>query len=118
MNQSKISHKKLLSIVSDFYNISEETLKSRTREREIVKARQMFWLLASVFCGGLTSHKLGTLLNRDHTTVLHGIKKMREEIEMYSDYKEDYRYFSEKIDGRFIPKNRIIYCNTCIYEAA
>jgi chromosomal replication initiator protein len=62
------------------YNVSFETLKSKTREREIVFARQLAMYLIKKRTG-LTFKKVGQLFNRDHTTAIHAVTSIENYIE-------------------------------------
>jgi len=78
--------KKLLSVkdvvktVSEFYNLSEETIYHKTRRKEVVRPRQVImYILREDFNVSFPSigEKMG---GRDHTTVIHSYNKMCEEI--------------------------------------
>ena len=78
--------KKLLSVkdvvktVSEFYNLSEESIYNKTRRKEVVKPRQVvMYILREDFNVSFPSigEKLG---GRDHTTVIHSYNKMKEEL--------------------------------------
>lgn len=68
----------IIKIISDFYNIEEKDLFQKTRKKEIVRPRQIAMYLlredlntSYPFIG----QKFG---RRDHTTVIHAYKKIRE----------------------------------------
>lgn len=77
--------------VCEHYEIGLRDLKSARRSRCIAEPRQMFYLLAHEltpkslpqigrWCGG-----------RDHTTVMHGIKKAKERLRADAKFAELYR---------------------------
>ena len=75
-----LSVKDLVKTVSDFYNLSEDTIYNKTRRKEVVRPRQVvMYLLREDFNISFPSigEKLG---GRDHTTVIHSYNKMREEL--------------------------------------
>lgn len=75
-----VSIKDIVKIVSDFYNIDEESIYNKTRRKEVVRPRQVvMYILREDFSISFPSigEKLG---GRDHTTVIHSYEKMKEEI--------------------------------------
>lgn len=54
---------------------SKEELKSHTRTRDVVFARFVFMGIARRF--GYTYEQIGEVIDRDHTTVIHGLSKGR-----------------------------------------
>ena len=75
--------------VSNYFDVTIELLKAKTRKREIVVARQVAMYLAK----DLTNHSLPEIGDafggRDHTTVLHAVRKIKELLETSADIKED-----------------------------
>jgi chromosomal replication initiation ATPase DnaA len=55
---------------------SYDIIKSKTRERQIVCARQFaIWkVYTELYSHGYTLHMIADVFNRDHTTVLHSVK--------------------------------------------
>jgi len=75
-----VSIKDIVKIVSDFYNIDEESIYNKTRRKEVVRPRQvLMYILREDFSISFPSigEKLG---GRDHTTVIHSYEKVKEEI--------------------------------------
>jgi chromosomal replication initiator protein len=75
-----VSIKEVVKIVSDFYNIDEESIYNKTRRKEVVRPRQVvMYILREDFSISFPSigDKLG---GRDHTTVIHSYEKMKEEV--------------------------------------
>jgi chromosomal replication initiator protein len=78
--QKTVSIKDVMKVVSSFYNIDERSLYEKTRRKEVVKPRQVImYLLREDFNTSYPyiGQKLG---DRDHTTVIHACKKIREDI--------------------------------------
>ena len=71
----------ILDIVSDHFGISIADLKSNKRSADIANPRQ----IAMYLCKTMTSDSLdviGQLLGgRDHSTIIHGIKKVTKDYE-------------------------------------
>ncbi len=76
----------LLTKVSKLTSISKERIKSQTRAREVVVARHLYCYMAIKLRNfDLSSGKIGSLIDRDHAAVLHGVKKINHDID--SNYK-------------------------------
>lgn len=77
--------------VAEYYNIKVADLTSKRRSRSIARPRQLAMALAKE----LTNHSLPEIGDafggRDHTTVLHACRKIKELIESEHDIQEDYR---------------------------
>jgi chromosomal replication initiator protein len=75
-----MSAKEVVKIVSDFYNIDEDSIYNKTRKKEVVRPRQVvMYLLREDFNISFPSigEKLG---GRDHTTVIHSYEKVKGEL--------------------------------------
>lgn len=75
-----VSIKDIVKVVSEFYNIDEDSIYNKTRRKEVVRPRQvLMYILREDFSISFPSigEKLG---GRDHTTVIHSYEKMKEEI--------------------------------------
>jgi len=78
--KKNISIKDVVKIISNFYNLDENSLYQKTRRKEIVKARQLaMYILREDFniSYPLIGQKLG---GKDHTTVIHSCVKIKEEL--------------------------------------
>jgi len=79
----------IMRIVSNYYNIRVADLSSKRRSRSLARPRQVAMALAKE----LTEHSLpeiGRAFDKDHTTVLHACKKIRELREDDPRIREDY----------------------------
>src|SRR5512133_1102567 len=82
MPHYKITKETIIRVVCESLNVDADTLKTRTREAEYVKARRIIWTLVMQFCP-LSLKKAGLLFNRDHASVLCGLKMLDAEIKLY-----------------------------------
>lgn len=86
----QISIDNIQRMVAEYYNIKINDLLSKRRSRSVARPRQMAMALAKE----LTSHSLpeigGAFGGRDHTTVLHACRKVKELLETTSELREDY----------------------------
>nr|WP_243699888.1 chromosomal replication initiator protein DnaA [Lysobacter sp. N42] len=77
--------------VADYYNIKITDIVSKRRSRSIARPRQVAMALAKE----LTNHSLPEIGEafggRDHTTVLHACRKVKELIEEDHEIQQDYR---------------------------
>jgi chromosomal replication initiator protein len=75
-----MSVKDVVKIVSEFYNIEEESIYNKTRRKEVVKPRQVvMYILREDY--GISFPSIGDKLGgRDHTTVIHSYEKMKGEL--------------------------------------
>jgi chromosomal replication initiator protein len=69
----------ILLAVARFYGIKIDDLKGKSRHKQIVAPRHIAMYLLRED-GHLSTPEVGRLLNRDHTTVLHGIKQVASDI--------------------------------------
>lgn len=65
------------------------SLGDRSRMRELVELRHIFFYIAKSF--GFSLSSIGIYLNkRDHTTVIHGIRTFRDLVETDPNFKQKY----------------------------
>jgi len=83
-------------IICDYFNISIDSINSKTRKREIVQARQ----LAMYFSKKHTKASLATIGlhcgNKDHATVLHACRTVNNLVET----DKQFRIYVEEIDKK------------------
>jgi chromosomal replication initiator protein len=65
----------ILFAIGRFFGVKVDDLKARSRQKQIVEPRQIAMYLLREDAH-LSTPEIGRLLNRDHTTVLHGIKQV------------------------------------------
>jgi chromosomal replication initiator protein len=87
LNKNKIND--ILSLVSEYYRISTSDLISKKRTANYVFPRQVaMYLIKTLY--DLPYKKIGTFFNnRDHSTVMHSVEKITNEIEMDANVKND-----------------------------
>lgn len=77
--------------VAEYYKVKVADLLSKRRSRSIARPRQMAMALAKE----LTSHSLPEIgdyfSGRDHTTVIHACRKVKELVVEQNDFAEDYK---------------------------
>ena len=79
--QREITPQLIIEVVSEHFHISVDQMISKNRSNDIAKPRQ----IAMYLCKNMTSSSLDTvgalLGGRDHSTIIHGVKKVSEEYE-------------------------------------
>lgn len=77
----------IIEYCAKFYNVAPEKIYSTSHKQDITRIRQIsFYLCREVL--DLSLQKIGAVCNRDHTTVLHGIKKIESLMKEDSVFKE------------------------------
>ncbi len=87
--KKNISIKDVIKLISNFYNIEEESVYDKTRKKEVVKPRQVImYILREDFNISFPSigEKMG---GRDHTTVIHSCDKVKEDLKSDSALIEE-----------------------------
>lgn len=79
--------------IAEYYKIKMSDLLSKRRSRSVARPRQMAMALAKE----LTNHSLPEIGEafggRDHTTVIHACKKIKEILNENGSFSDDYKYF-------------------------
>jgi chromosomal replication initiator protein len=70
----EISIDYIQKVVSDYFQLDTETLKSKTRKRHIVQARQLAMYFSKKFTKSSLANIGSQIGDRDHATVLHAVK--------------------------------------------
>ncbi|MBI2596417.1 chromosomal replication initiator protein DnaA [Candidatus Daviesbacteria bacterium] len=77
-NTQFLDHKKVLAEINQYFNIRMADLTGPRRQKELVIPRQIAMFLMYEECN-LPMERIGQILGgRDHTTILHGIEKIRQ----------------------------------------
>ena len=68
----------IINVVCKHFSLDTATIHTKSRKREVVQARQIAMFLAKSYTDFSTA-KIGTLIgNKDHATVLHACKTIKE----------------------------------------
>ncbi len=91
LQDRQVSIENIQRVVGDYYKIKIGDMLSKRRSRSVARPRQMAMALAKQ----LTNHSLPEIGDafggRDHTTVLHACRKIKELEELDSDIREDFK---------------------------
>ncbi len=95
----KITPKKIIESVSSYYNISEDELLGKSKQKNIAFPRQV----AMYLCKTLTNLNFvmiaKVLGNRDRTTVMYGVDKIMETVKVDSELKADIEAITKDINS-------------------
>jgi len=77
----------ILNIVSEHFEVSSEDIRSKRRNAEFVIPRQVYMYLCRELIDTPLTNIAKTLGKKDHTTIIHGIKKIEEEMKYNEELK-------------------------------
>lgn len=81
ININSLDHKKVLSEINNYFKLKMVDLMGPRRQKELVLPRQIAMFIMYEHCK-LSMEKIGQILGgRDHTTILHGIEKIRQSVQ-------------------------------------
>ena len=94
----EITPQLIIEVVSEHFGITIDQIMSKSRSSDVAKPRQ----IAMYLCKNMTDHPLdsiGQLLGgRDHSTVIHGIKKVTDEISSDQNFAKTVETIRKKIN--------------------
>jgi len=103
-NKKIVKPKAIIKMVEDELNTFN--IKSKKRTREMIQARFIYFKLARKFCRYASLDAIGKAVNRDHATVINGLKKYDIEAK-YDPYMNDvYDKIYNILDANYIPHGR------------
>lgn len=77
----------ILNIVAEHFEVSAEDIRSQKRNAEFVTPRQVYMYLCREIIETPLTSIAKTLGKKDHTTIIHGIKKIEEEMKYNEELK-------------------------------
>lgn len=102
--KTNFSLDKILTIVSDYYQVDKEEIKAVGRKKNVVIPRQMFFYMVYEYTDK-TLETMASFVNRNHATAIYSITKIRVEKEIYTELKEDINAITSKLHRNIIPDN-------------
>lgn len=88
-HHKRVPPQEVLEVVANYYGIKPTTVKSPKRDRPIARPRQIIMYLCKTELG-LTFEDIGGLLGgRDHTTVMHGVDTITNELSVNDRLRGD-----------------------------
>ncbi|MCI2082575.1 MAG: chromosomal replication initiator protein DnaA [Bacteroidales bacterium] len=98
-NNREITVNTIQNAVCSYFNIVPELLHSRSRKREIVQARQLAMYLSREMTNSSLSSIGSQIGGKDHATVLHAIKTVRDLMETDRGIRQYVNDLQKKICG-------------------
>ena len=86
--QYLIDSKRMIFQVAEFVGCTYEDLIGKWRMREVVVARHILFHYFR-YQMGMKLNQIGVLFERDHSTVIHGVRKVQEFIDNPKYYKQE-----------------------------
>jgi chromosomal replication initiator protein len=86
----------VIKVVCDYFNITDDEIKQVCRRREVVYKRQLAMFLLATFTNE-TYVDIGKFFYKDHTTVIHAKKLIRNLIDIDEAVKSDYEAIKAKM---------------------
>lgn len=77
----------IINIVAEHFEVSAEDIKSQKRNAEFVAPRQVYMYLCRELIDTPLTNIAKSLGKKDHTTIIHGIKKIEEEMKYNEELK-------------------------------
>ena len=97
VENTRILPKKIISVVAEHYQLSEEDLLSQKRNKELSYPRQIIMYLCCEMTS-FTQNEIGEALgSRDHSTVIHGRKKIMSDLKTDEKLRADIEILKKKI---------------------
>lgn len=81
--------KDIIKIVADHFHLKQNSIKGKTRKKNITKARHIAMFLAKEDLNEPYAEIGNWFSNRDHTTVMHAVNKISEHIELDEALKQE-----------------------------
>ncbi len=92
----RVSDDHILKSVAEFFNIGVEELIEKGRKKEVVEPRQVaMYLLRDIL--DMSYPYIGEKLGRDHTTAIHAVEKINQEINKNSSLNQKINMIKEVI---------------------
>jgi len=92
----RVSDDQVLRSVAEFFNVSVQDLLTRGRKKEVVEPRQIaMYLLRDIL--EMSYPYIGEKLGRDHTTAIHAVEKINQEINKNSSLNQKIILIKEAI---------------------
>ncbi len=87
LEKKQLSIQSIQDTVCKYFNLDQSMIQTNSRKREIVQARQVTMFLAKKYTDCSFSHIGKIVGKRDHATVLHACKTVRDQIETNKTFR-------------------------------
>jgi chromosomal replication initiator protein len=93
------SAKQIVDKVAKYYNLTAKEMCSKSRVANVKNARQVTMYILSKELSLSTNKIAGEVGVKDHTTVMHGIKKIEQDLKLNFALRDQIAEIKEKIYG-------------------
>jgi len=96
-NNKEVTGEYIIKVVAEHFDVTVDDITSKKRNSEFVEPRQVVMYL----CKSMTNNSLtniGKLLNKkDHTTIIHGIRKIEDEMKVNEELRNKIKFIKNII---------------------
>ena len=96
-NNQSINIESIQNIVASYFNLSMQEMLSQRRSRSLARPRQIAMYLAKQYTTNSLPDIGRKFSNRDHTTVIHAVKKIQELIDKDNEVKKNITELKKKL---------------------
>ncbi|MCQ2969699.1 MAG: chromosomal replication initiator protein DnaA [Clostridium sp.] len=97
-NNNNITPDFILDVVCEEFKVSPEDIKSSRRNQELVVPRHVFMYLCRVIIDMTYEEIAKYLLRKDHTTVMHGYRKIKDDMSNNIEFENKVNFIKNKIN--------------------
>jgi len=99
LKMRKIRFQRVIIAVAESFEISSRLMMSKSRQRELVLARNMCMYIMQTYFN-MTLKEIGKAFSRDHYTVFHAIRMFQQDREVNQQYELTYHEIKQKLELR------------------
>ena len=97
-NNKEITPTLIISVVAEHFGVKPEDITSKKRNSEFVLPRQVVMYLCRELTN-ISQVNIGKLGKKDHTTVIHGVKKIENDIAVNEDLRNKIEIIKKKLNA-------------------
>ncbi len=97
-NVRQVTKERIRSVVAEHYSVTEEDLRSPKRNKEYTGPRHIACYLIREMTGA-SFQAIGRFFDRDHTSIMHGISKVRDEVSSDNQLAATIAFLKTKINA-------------------
>jgi chromosomal replication initiator protein len=95
LEKKRLTIKHIQETVCRYFNLDEALLQTKSRKHEIVQARQITMYLSRKYTDSSYAHIGKVVGNKDHATVLHACKTIKDQIEISKAFRSTMKAIEE-----------------------
>lgn len=104
-----VAKRYLLDVSSEYFQVRKEDIIGQSRKANLVKCRHMISYL--LFQVKLPKEHIGKILDKDHSTIIHGIDTVKGYLAVDEEYKEQYEkyknYCIKELDKKIVTPKKL-----------